>query len=173
MFKEAPPTMVKTLQGNKETDSLLGSGVGVAGGHLLQGRGEEGPLLLSPCPRGLQGRERLPWITKRAFPQAHPLCLGQRPPMSPSPLPQRPTCHPAALNQLGRVPSPGVNQLSPAPDGRAERGSETLPTDEATGLKGERPWPRSQGETSRRVETKGGQMHGDRGSPCLLSFSSV
>lgn len=84
------------------------------------------PLLPPPLPSRNVRKRKAPLHLKTYFPQARPLCLGQRPHMSPNPLPQRPTCHPAALNQLERVPSPGVNQLRPAPDGRAETGSNTL-----------------------------------------------
>lgn len=75
---------------------------------------------------GPVGKEKPPpRITKTGLPQPAPSAWDKGH-ASPSLPPQRPTCHPAVLNQLGRAPSPGVNQLRPAPDGRAERGSESL-----------------------------------------------
>lgn len=107
----------------------------MAGGHLLQKRGDVGPSLLpTPLlplpPRGLWGRERLLTDHKTCLLQPAPSEWDKGQSTSPSPLPQRPTCHQAALNQLGWVPSPGVNQLRPASDGRAERGSKILPSRE-------------------------------------------
>lgn len=100
--------MVKTSQEDKRTVSLLGSGEGAAGGHLLQGRGDVGPTALPPPPppalEGTVGKGKAPHGSqKRASPSPPPL-PGTK---AARELPQRPTCHPAALNQLGRAPSPG------------------------------------------------------------------
>lgn len=67
--------MVKTSQENKGTDSLLGSGEGVAGDHLLQRRGDVGLLFLPPPAPALEdsGEEKVsPWIKKRASPKPTP-----------------------------------------------------------------------------------------------------